>query len=73
MSDHVKLFCGIVRFTVMMRQALPYNDYGTWIRSQIGNHVQKLSVDAGLTCPNRDGRLSTEGCHFCNNSAFALH
>ena len=73
MSDHVKLFCGIVRFTVMMRQALPYNDYGTWIRSQIGNHVQKLSVDAGLTCPNRDGRLSTEGCHFCDNSAFTPH
>ena len=52
------------------QDALPYNDYGTWIRGQIGCRVQKLSVDAGLTCPNRDGRLSTEGCHFCDNTAF---
>ena len=32
--------------------------------------MQKLSVDAGFTCPNRDGRLSTGGCTFCNNGAF---
>lgn len=52
------------------QDALPYNDYGSWIRGQLGCRVQKLSVDAGLTCPNRDGCLSTEGCHFCDNTAF---
>lgn len=32
--------------------------------------MQKLSVDAGFTCPNRDGTISTGGCTFCNNAAF---
>lgn len=32
--------------------------------------MQKLAVDAGFSCPNRDGRLSTGGCTFCNNDAF---
>ena len=36
-----------------------YYDYGTWIRSRFPFRVQKISVDAGFTCPNRDGRLST--------------
>ena len=32
--------------------------------------MQKISVDGGFTCPNRDGRISTGGCAFCNNGAF---
>lgn len=32
--------------------------------------VQKIAVNAGLSCPNRDGRIGTGGCIFCNNSAF---
>ena len=36
-----------------------YNDYGTWIRSRFPFRVQKISVDAGFTCPNRDGRMTT--------------
>lgn len=32
--------------------------------------MQKLSIDAGFSCPNRDGRLTTGGCTFCNNEAF---
>lgn len=47
-----------------------YNDYGTWIRSRFPFRVQKISVDAGFTCPNRDGRISTGGCIFCNNRTF---
>lgn len=47
-----------------------YCDYGTWIRSRFPFRVQKISVDAGFTCPNRDGRISTEGCIFCNNRTF---
>ena len=32
--------------------------------------MQKISVNAGFTCPNRDGKISTLGCSYCNNSAF---
>ena len=49
---------------------LPYNDYGTWLRSRFPFKVQKISVDAGFTCPNRDGRISSGGCTFCNNDTF---
>lgn len=45
-------------------------DFGTWIRQKTGCRVQKLAVDAGFSCPNRDGLLSTGGCTFCNNAAF---
>ena len=47
-----------------------YYDYGTWIRHRFPYRVQKISVDAGFTCPNRDGRLSTGGCIYCNNRTF---
>ena len=47
-----------------------YRRYSDYFRSLFGRRVQKLSVDAGFTCPNRDGTLSTGGCTFCNNSAF---
>ena len=47
-----------------------YIDYGTWIRRQFPFRVQKIAVDAGFTCPNRDGRVGTGGCTFCNNQTF---
>lgn len=47
-----------------------YNDYGTWIRRQFPFRVQKIAVDAGFSCPNRDGRISTGGCSFCDNRTF---
>ena len=47
-----------------------YNDYGTWIRSQFPYRVQKISIDAGFTCPNRDGRISSGGCIYCDNRTF---
>jgi radical SAM protein (TIGR01212 family) len=43
-----------------------YNDLNTYLRSLFGCRVQKITVDAGLGCPNRDGRVSTGGCIFCN-------
>lgn len=48
-----------------------YTDYSEYI-SQIfpAFKVQKLSVDAGFTCPNRDGRIGTGGCIYCDNSTF---
>lgn len=47
-----------------------YNDYGTWIRNRFPFRVQKISIDAGFTCPNRDGHLSTGGCSYCDNRTF---
>jgi radical SAM protein (TIGR01212 family) len=43
-----------------------YNDLNTYLRSLFGCRVQKITVDAGLSCPNRDGTVSTGGCIFCN-------
>ncbi len=47
-----------------------FNSYSGYFRRTFGGRVQKLSVDAGFTCPNRDGKISTGGCTFCNNGAF---
>ena len=47
-----------------------YYSYAAYMRGIFGGRVQKLSIDAGFTCPNRDGSLSTSGCTFCNNTAF---
>jgi len=44
-----------------------YNDLNTYLRNRFGCRVQKITVDAGLTCPNRDGTISTKGCIFCND------
>lgn len=42
-----------------------YRDVGHWLQSQLGCRVQKISVDAGFACPNRDGRIGKGGCTFC--------
>ena len=47
-----------------------YYDYGTWLRRHFPFKVQKLSIDAGFTCPNRDGRIGVGGCIYCNNQSF---
>ena len=48
-----------------------YNDFSSWLHRQFPDfNVQKIAVDAGLTCPNRDGTLSLGGCSYCNNRAF---
>lgn len=44
----------------------PYRDYNTYLRELFGCRVQKITLDAGLTCPNRDGTLGTGGCIYCN-------
>lgn len=43
-----------------------YYDLNSYLRNIFGCRVQKISLDAGLTCPNRDGRISTGGCIYCN-------
>ena len=52
-----------------MQQFL-YNDFSTFLRRQFGCKVQKISIDAGFTCPNRDGTKGRGGCTYCNNQTF---
>ncbi len=43
-----------------------YRDYNSYLRETFGCRVQKITLDAGLNCPNRDGTLGREGCIYCN-------
>ena len=45
---------------------LPYRDLNSYLRDRFGARVQKITLDAGLTCPNRDGRVGRGGCLYCN-------
>jgi hypothetical protein len=47
-----------------------FNAYSNYFRELYGTRVQKLSIDAGFTCPNRDGSKGRGGCTYCNNDAF---
>ena len=47
-----------------------FNSYSRYFAKQFGSRVQKISIDAGFSCPNRDGKISTGGCTFCSNEAF---
>lgn len=47
-----------------------YNAFGPHIRNRFSTNVYKVNIDAGFTCPNRDGTLSTGGCTYCNNESF---
>ena len=50
---------------------LPYFACNFWLRQRFGRRVQKVSVDAGFTCPNVDGSVATGGCTFCDNRSFS--
>jgi len=47
-----------------------YNSYGEYFRREFGTRIQKVTIDAGFTCPNRDGLKAVGGCTYCNNDAF---
>ncbi|MBP5643924.1 MAG: TIGR01212 family radical SAM protein [Bacteroidales bacterium] len=47
-----------------------FNSYNSYFTREFGGRVQKISIDAGFSCPNRDGTISTGGCTFCRNDAF---
>ncbi len=48
-----------------------YRDFPSYFRTLFDGRVQKLSVDGGFTCPNRDGSKGVGGCTFCNNRSFS--
>ena len=47
-----------------------YNDFPTFLRQYFPYNVQKISINAGFTCPNRDGTKGKGGCTYCNNQTF---
>lgn len=47
-----------------------YKSYGAWMKNRFGCKVQKISIDAGFSCPNRDGKIGRGGCIYCNNATF---
>jgi len=47
-----------------------FNAYSDYFRREYGERIQKISINSGFTCPNRDGKLGRGGCTFCDNRAF---
>src|SRR5579862_1613611 len=47
-----------------------FRSYNRWLQEKFGQRVYKVIVDAGFTCPNRDGTVAVGGCAYCNNSSF---
>lgn len=52
------------------KHARRFNSYPEYFKKLFGARVQKITLDAGFTCPNRDGTKGIGGCTFCNNNAF---
>ena len=44
----------------------PYNDYNTYLKAKYGTRVYRIGIDAGFSCPNRDGTKGSLGCIYCN-------
>lgn len=55
------------------RNGTDMTSYTDYCRHVFGHPMQKLTLHAGFSCPNRDGTLDTGGCTFCNNEAFNPH
>ena len=53
------------------RNGLPMNSFGAFLRHRFGGRVQRVSIDAGFTCPNVDGAVARGGCNFCDNRSFS--
>jgi radical SAM protein (TIGR01212 family) len=48
-----------------------YNSYRSYLKKRFGKPVLKIPLNAGFSCPNRDGTISAEGCSFCDNRSFS--
>ena len=53
-----------------MQKQKRYNDFTSFIRNKFDGRVQKVSINAGFTCPNKDGLKGAGGCTYCNNNTF---
>ena len=48
-----------------------YLNYNKILKNEFSERIQKISINAGFTCPNRDGSKGTGGCTYCNNQTFS--
>tara|TARA_Y100001968_G_scaffold319014_1_gene350004 strand:+ start:282 stop:1220 length:939 start_codon:yes stop_codon:yes gene_type:complete len=53
-----------------MEKRKRYNDFTSFVRKRFNGRVQKVSINAGFTCPNKDGTKGVGGCTYCNNNTF---
>ena len=64
-------FCCVESYTLInMDVKERYRDFSSFIKSKFNNRVQKVSINAGFTCPNKDGTKGIGGCTYCNNNTF---
>lgn len=61
----------ILRLKVSTVERPLYRSLNQYLRQRFGFKVFKVSVDAGFTCPNRDGTVGTDGCIYCRNEGFS--
>ncbi len=61
--------CG-AKIKLMNNEPLRYNDLSAYLSAHFSFKVQKISLNAGFTCPNRDGTVGYGGCTYCNNQTF---
>ena len=61
---------GFVYLCVMKKNEIRYNDLSAYLSAHFPYKVQKISLNAGFTCPNRDGTVGYGGCTYCNNQTF---
>ncbi len=67
------LFVGFSWYCLVMSQPKKYNSFSSELKRLFGCKVQRISVDAGFTCPNRDGSLDGSGCLFCGGHGSGSH
>jgi uncharacterized protein len=60
----------VTDFKIVNKEGKRYNDFSTHFRNLFEGRVQKISINAGFTCPNRDGQRGYGGCTYCNNKTF---
>ncbi len=56
-----------------MMEERRYYKFSQYLRKRFGCRVHKVSIDAGFSCPNKDGKLSKDGCIYCDNRAFSFN
>ena len=59
-----------LQYTYPWGHSRRFNAYANYFRALFGERVQKVTIDAGFTCPNRDGAVGRGGCTYCDNNAF---
>lgn len=65
------LYLCAVKITAMFPKNKPYRDFAEFLSAKFPSKIQKISINAGFTCPNRDGSKGRGGCTYCNNQSFS--